>query len=71
MLEKLIDIIREVCDIEDEITPESLFVEEFGLSSLDMFRLISEVEESFDVSINTRKLQKIRTVADLVGELDQ
>lgn len=71
MLEKLIDIIREVCDIEDEITPESLFVEDFGLSSLDMFRLISEVEESFDVSINTRKLQKIRTVADLVGELDQ
>ena len=71
MLEKLIDIIREVCDIEDELTPESLFVEDFGLSSLDMFRLISEVEESFDVSINTRKLQKIRTVADLVGELDQ
>ena len=71
MLEKLIDIIREVCDIEDEITPESLFVEDFGLSSLDMFRLISEVEESFDVSINTRKLQKIRTLADLVGELDQ
>ena len=71
MLEKLIDIIREVCDIEDEITPESLFVEDFGLSSLDMFRLISEVEESFDVSINTRKLQKIRTVFDLVKELDQ
>ena len=71
MLEKLIDIIREVCDIEDEITPESLFVEDFGLSSLDMFRLITEVEDSFDVSINTRKLQKIQTVADLVKELDK
>ena len=71
MLEKLIEIIRDVCEIEDEITPESLFVEDFGLSSLDMFRLISEVEESFDISINTRKLQKIRTVADLVKELDR
>ena len=71
MLEKLMDLIRDVCEIEDEITPESRFVEDFGLSSLDMFRLISEVEESFDVSINTRKLQKIRTVADLASELDK
>ena len=71
MLEKLIDIIRDVCEIEDEISPESRFVEDFGLSSLDMFRLISEVEESFDVSINTRKLQKIRTVSDLMDQLDK
>ena len=71
MLEKLIEIIRDVCEIEDEITLESRFVEDFGLSSLDMFRLISEVEESFDVSINTRKLQKIRIVSDLMNELDK
>ena len=71
MLEKLIEIIRDVCEVEDEITPESRFVEDFGLSSLDMFRLISEVEESFDVSINTRKLQKIRVVSDLMNELDK
>ena len=71
MLEKLIEIMCDVCEIEEEITPESRFVEDFGLSSLDMFRLISEVEESFDVSNNTRKLQKIRTVADLMEELEQ
>ena len=71
MLEKLIDMIRDVCEIEDEITLDSRFVEDFGLSSLDMFRLISEVEETFDVTINTRKLQKIRVVADLLNELGQ
>ena len=71
MLEKLFDIMRDVCEIEDEITLDSKFVEDFGLSSLDMFRLISEVEDSFDVSINTRKLQKIRTVSDLVNELEK
>lgn len=71
MLEKLIEIMRDVCEIEDEITPESRFVEDFGLSSLDMFRLITEVEESFDVSINTRKLQKILVVSDLVKELEK
>ena len=71
MLEKLIEIIADVCEVEDEITAESRFVEDFGLSSLDMFRLISEVEETFDVSINTRKLQKIQTVADLLKELGE
>lgn len=71
MLEKLIAIMRDVCEIEDEITPESRFVEDFGLSSLDMFRLITEVEETFDVSINTRRLQKILVVSDLVKELDK
>ena len=71
MLEKLIELIRDECDIEDVITPESRFVEDFGLSSLDMFHLITEVEETFDVSINTRRLQKIRTVSDLAGELDK
>ena len=71
MLEKLIEIIRDVCEIEDEITLESRFVEDFGLSSLDMFRLITEVEENFDVSINTRRLQKILIVSDLVKELEK
>ena len=71
MLERIIEIMRDVCEIEDEITPESRFVEDFGLSSLDMFRLITEVEEAFDVSINTRKLQKIRYVSDLLKELDR
>lgn len=71
MLEKLIEIIADVCEVEDVITAESRFVEDFGLSSLDMFRLISEVEENFDVTINTRKLQKVQTVADLLKELGE
>lgn len=71
MLEKLIDIIRDVCEIEEEITAESRFLEDFGLSSLDMFRLITEVEESFDVSIHTRKLQKIQVVSDLVDAIEE
>lgn len=71
MLEKIIEIMRDVCEIEDEITLQSRFVEDFGLSSLEMFQLISEIEEEFDVSIPTRKLQGIRSVADLVNEIDK
>lgn len=69
MLEKIIEIMRDVCEIEDEITPESRFVEDLGLSSLEMFNFISEIEEEFDASIPTRKLQGIQSVADLMDEL--
>ena len=71
MLERIIEIMRDVCEIEDEITPQSRFVEDFGLSSLEMFQFISEIEEEFDVSIPTRKLQGIRSVADLMNELNK
>lgn len=69
MLEKIIKIMQDVCEIEDEITLESRFVEDFGISSLEMFQLITEIEEEFDISIPTRKLQGIRSVADLMNEL--
>jgi len=71
MLEKIIEIMRDVCEIEEEITLQSRFVEDFGISSLEMFQLITEIEEEFDVSIPTRKLQGIRSVADLVNEIDK
>ncbi len=71
MLEKIIEIMLDVCEIEDEITPESRFVEDFGISSLEMFKLITEIEEEFDVSIPTRKLQGIRTVSDLMNEIEK
>lgn len=66
MLERVVEIMRDVCEIEDEITLQSRFVEDFGISSLEMFNLISEIEEEFDVSIPTRKLQGVRVVADLI-----
>ena len=71
MLEKIIEIMRDVCEIEDEITAQSRFVEDFGISSLEMFQLIEEIEEEFDISIPTRKLQGIRSVADLMNELNK
>jgi len=71
MLERIIEIMQDVCEIEDEITLESRFVEDFGISSLEMFNLITEIEEEFDVSIPTRKLQGIRSVADLMNEIDK
>lgn len=71
MLDKIIEILRDVCEVEDEVTLESRFVEDFGISSLEMFQFISEIEEEFDVSINTRKLQGIRTVADLINEIEK
>lgn len=69
MLDRIATILQDTCEIEENVTPESRFVEDFGLSSLDMFNLITEIEEEFDVSIPTRKLQGICCVADLLKEI--
>ena len=43
MLNKIIDIMRDVCEIEDEVTLESRFVEDFGISSLEELPPIEKI----------------------------
>ena len=40
-------------------------------SDLDRMILKTMIEDEFDVSIPTRRMQGIRTVADLMNELDK
>ena len=49
-----------------EVTPESLFVEDLGVDSLDVVELIMAFEEEFDLSITDEEAEKIATVKDAV-----
>ena len=52
--EKLKKIIAEVLNVdENEITPETKFVDDLGADSLDVFQIIMGIEEEFDVEIAT------------------
>lgn len=70
MLERLIKIICEVIG-EKEITLETDFVKDLELSSLDIADIISNVEQEFDITINTRELRKIHRVKDAVMYLEK
>ena len=68
--EKLQNIIAEVLNIEaSEITMESIFVDDLGADSLDIFQIIMGIEEEFDIEIPNEAAEKISTVADAVEQV--
>ena len=60
--EKLQKIIAEVLNLsEEEIRPDSTFVDDLGADSLDVFQIIMGIEEEFDIEIDNEEAEKITT----------
>lgn len=67
VFEKIRSIISEQLNIsEDKITPDTSFTDDLGADSLDLFQVISELEEEFDMEFSNDAAEKIKTVADAV-----
>ena len=63
--EKIQDIIVEELGVEkDEVKLDTNIQEDLEADSLDLFQIINEIEDEFDVKIETE--DGITTVADLV-----
>ncbi|MDO4632561.1 MAG: acyl carrier protein [Eubacteriales bacterium] len=63
--EKLQKIIAEVLNVdENEITPDTTFVDDLGADSLDVFQIIMGIEEEFDIEIPNEQAEKIVSVGD-------
>lgn len=61
--EKLCAIIAEVMEIDaGEITEDTAFVEDLGADSLDMFQIVLEVEEKFDIGLDIGSADQIISV---------
>lgn len=72
MIEELLEVIREAMAEDDvEITEESEFVDDLGLSSMEFFNLISLIEERFHVKFSDREIQNLETVGDVVELLEE
>ena len=68
--EKLQKIIAEVMNVsEEEIRPETTFVDDLGADSLDVFQIIMEIEEEFDIEIDNEEAEKIKTVQDAADQI--
>ena len=65
--ERVRSIIAEQMGIsEDKITPESSFSDDLGADSLDIFQIISELEEAYDCEFDNEASENIKTVGDAV-----
>ena len=51
---------------EDQVTPDSSFVDDLGADSLDTVELVMALEEEFDAEIPDDQAEKITTVKQAV-----
>lgn len=69
MLETVIEIIADQLEVEkDEITAETNFVDDLEADSLDIFQVLSEIEDELDIVIETD--ENIKTVQQLVDHIE-
>ncbi len=65
--EKIRDIIAEQMNLDPEkITMSSSFADDLGADSLDLFQIISELEEAFDLEFSNEAAESVKTVGDAV-----
>ena len=68
--EKLQEIISGVLNIEkDSINAETKFIDDLGADSLDIFQIILEIEDAFNISIDDSAAEKIVTVGDAAEQI--
>lgn len=69
-LEKIRNIINEVLGIEpDDISEDTNFVDDLGADSLDLFQIITGVEDEFGIVFDIEKVGDIKTVGDAIDEI--
>lgn len=68
--EKLQAIIVDVLNVEaDDITMETTFVDDLGADSLDIFQIVTGIEDEFNIEISTEDAETITTVGDAVEQI--
>ncbi|WP_080146336.1 acyl carrier protein [Marinilactibacillus piezotolerans] len=68
--EKIQEIIVDQLDKEpEEVQPSTNFREELDADSLDLFQIINDIEDEFDIKIETE--EGLNTVEDIVKYVDE
>ncbi len=68
--EKIKEIIVDVLNVpENDITMETTFVNDLGADSLDIFQIVTGIEDEFDIEIDPAAAENIITVGDAVEQI--
>ncbi len=70
MYEKICEILLNYVEEPDGgLTPDTRFVDDLQMSSLDIMTMIGDVEDEYDIEIETADLRSIYTIQDFVDYL--
>ena len=70
IFEKIKEIVVDHLGVnEDDVTLETRFIEDLEADSLDLFQVIMELEDAFDVKVE--EVENIKTVSDAVNYIEK
>jgi len=55
----------------DEITLNTSFKDDLGIDSLDVFELLLNLEDEYQITLSEEELEKIKTVGDVMGIMEE
>lgn len=72
MEERVTDLIVEQLGVsKEEATMNASFIDDLGADSLDIVELVMTFEETFDIEIPDDDAEKMQTISDAVGYLQE
>ena len=72
MFEQIRDVILEYVDVpKDSITPNTKFMADIHMNSLDIMTMVGELEDTYDITIETEDLNTIFTIQDLIDYINE
>ena len=70
--DKVSSIIAEQLGVDaEEVQPKASFTDDLGADSLDIVELVMAFEEEFGIEIPDEDSEKIATVADAIGYIEE
>ena len=72
MFDEVKGVVLKIIDVdEQEIKPETFFIEDLGADSLDMAEIAMALEERFNIELLDKDLVNIKTVGDIVKDIEE
>ena len=72
MLEKIIEIFASQLQIDSaSVNADTLILEDLGADSLDIIEILTEIEDTFDISIPDEDIPRFKTVGDIAKYIEE
>ena len=69
--EKVIEVIRENINWDNDISLDMHLTQDLGIDSLDMQMILNTLEDEYSIEVDQDCLKDLKTVADVVEKLNQ
>jgi acyl carrier protein len=68
---RLKELVNQLAEEGTHVDVDSDLVDDVGLSSIEIMELVEQLEDAYDISFPLNDLAEIRTINDMVKELER